>query len=125
GIMGMAFAPDPWVVGALSAVEVGLILYGDVLWVAMMQSLVPKEMLGRVSSLVYLFAFALGPLGILAGGAGAAAIGTRPALFVSGTVSSVICVIVVFIPGVRDPDLILRHDDGDIVTSLESDRSDG
>jgi MFS family permease len=125
GIVGMAFAPDPWVVGALSAVEVGLILYGDVLWVAMMQSLVPKEMLGRVSSLVYLFAFALGPLGILAGGAGAAAIGTRPALFVSGTVSSVICVIVVFIPGVRDPDLILRHDDGDIVTSLEPDRRDG
>jgi MFS family permease len=125
GIVGMAFAPDPWVVGALSAVEVGLILYGDVLWVAMMQSLVPKEMLGRVSSLVYLFAFALGPLGILAGGAGAAAIGTRPALFVSGTVSSVICVIVVFIPGVRDPDLILRHDDGDIVTSLEADRRDG
>jgi hypothetical protein len=121
----MAFAPDPWVVGALSAVEVGLILYGDVLWVAMMQSLVPKEMLGRVSSLVYLFAFALGPLGILAGGAGAAAIGTRPALFVSGTVSSAICVIVVFIPGVRDPDLILGHDDGDIATSLEANGTDG
>jgi hypothetical protein len=63
GIVGMAFAPDAWVVGALSAIEVGLIVYEDVLWVAMMQSLVPKEMLGRVSSLVYLFAFALEPLG--------------------------------------------------------------
>ncbi|MGA2529858.1 MAG: MFS transporter [Acidimicrobiales bacterium] len=103
-IMAMAFAPDVFVVGVLSATEVGLILYGDVLWVAMMQALVPKEMLGRVSSLVYLFAFALGPLGILAGGAAAASIGTRTALVVSGAVSGGICLVVIFIPGVRDPE---------------------
>jgi MFS family permease len=105
----MALAPNVWVVGALSAVEIGLILYGDVLWVAMMQELVPKEMLGRVSSLVYLFAFALGPLGILAGGAVAASIGTRSALVVSGAVSGGICLGVIFVPGVRDPDLIAHE----------------
>ena len=68
-----------------------------------MQALVPKEMLGHVSSLVYLFAFALGPLGILAGGAAAAEIGTRTALVLSGAVSGGICLAVIFIPGVRDP----------------------
>ncbi len=104
GITGMAFAPDVWVVGLLSALEVGLILYGDVLWVAMMQSLVPKELRGRVSSLVFLFAFALGPVGILAGGVAAAAIGTRTALLCSGVVSGGICLAVLFVPGVRDPE---------------------
>jgi MFS family permease len=98
----MAAAPNVWVVGVLSALEVGLILYGDVLWVAMMQSLVPKEVLGRVSSLVYRFAFALGPLGILAGGVAATAIGTRAAFLLSGAVSGGICLAVIFIPGVRD-----------------------
>ena len=103
-IMLMAFATHVWIVGVLSALEVGLILYGDVLWVAMMQELVPREVLGRVSSLVYLFAFSLGPLGILAGGVAATAIGIREALFVSGAVSGLICVVVVFVPGVRDPE---------------------
>jgi hypothetical protein len=63
-------------------------------------------MLGRVSSLVYLFAFSLGPLGILAGGAVAASIGTRAALLASGAVSGGICLLVILIPGVRDPERI-------------------
>jgi MFS family permease len=116
GILLMAFANTVWIVGVLSAVEVGLILYGDVLWVAMMQELVPSRILGRVSSLVYLFAFSLGPLGILAGGAAATIVGVREALFLSGAVSGLICLIVVFIPGVRDPerlDLVDVHDSSD------------
>ncbi len=100
----IALAPNVWVVGLVSAIEIGLILYGDVLWVAMMQELVPKDILGRVSSLVYLFAFSLGPLGILAGGGAAAAFGTRTALVLSGVISGGICLLVIFIPGVRDPE---------------------
>ena len=102
----MAFAPDVWVVGVMSALEIGLILYGDVLYVAMFQELVPKEIIGRVSWLVYLFAFSLGPLGILAGGGAAAWFGTRTALLVSGLVSGVICLAVLVRPGVRDPDRV-------------------
>ena len=103
-IAAMSFAPEVWAVGALSALEVGLILYGDVLWLALMQRQVPKEMLGRVSSLVYLFGFALGPLGILAGGAVASLLGTRSALFLSGTTSGAICLAVMLLPGLRDPE---------------------
>lgn len=104
GTLLMAFATDVWMVGALSAIEVGLILYGDVLWVAMMQELVPKEVLGRVSSLVYLFAFSLGPLGILAGGVAASAVGVREGLVLSGAVSGSLCVVTLLLPGVRDPE---------------------
>jgi DHA3 family tetracycline resistance protein-like MFS transporter len=103
-ILAMAFAPNVWVVGLLSAIEIGLFIYGDVLWVAMMQELVPRDVLGRVSSLVYLLAFSLGPLGILLGGAVAAGIGIRETLFISGLVSTVICLVVILIPGVRDPE---------------------
>jgi MFS family permease len=102
-IAAMALARNVWIVGVLSAVEIGLILYGDVQWVAMMQELVPTELLGRVSSLVYLFAFALGPLGILAGGASATVLGTRVALLISGLVSGGICLGVLLVPGVQLP----------------------
>jgi MFS family permease len=103
-IVLMAFAPNVVIVAMLSAVEVGLILYGDVLWVAMMQELVPHEVLGRVSSLVYLCAFSLGPLGILAGGAAASVIGVRTALVLSGAISGALCLITLLLPGVRDPE---------------------
>jgi DHA3 family tetracycline resistance protein-like MFS transporter len=100
----MAVSPNVWIVGLCSAAEVGLLIYGDVLWVAMMQELVPREVLGRVSSLVYLLAFSLGPLGILFGGVVASAVGTRATLAISGLTSGLICVIVLFAPGVRDPE---------------------
>ena len=103
-IVAMTVAPNVGVVAALSAVEVGLIIYGDVLWVAMMQELVPREVLGRVSSLVYLLAFSLGPLGILLGGVAATSIGVRESFLVGGLVSGLICVVVLFLPGVREPE---------------------
>jgi MFS family permease len=103
-ILAMAFAPNVWVVGLLSAVEIGLFIYGDVLWIAVMQELVPREVLGRISPLVYLPAFSLGPLGILLGGAFAAAIENRETMLVSGFVSTIICVVVILVPGVRDPE---------------------
>ncbi len=103
-IGGMAFARSAWVVGLLSGTEISLFVSGDVLWVAMMQELVPREVLGRVSSLVYLLAFSLGPVGMLLGGAAATGIGVRKTLLFSGLVSGPICLIVLLVPGVRDPE---------------------
>ncbi|HEY5266909.1 MAG TPA: MFS transporter [Acidimicrobiales bacterium] len=105
-ISTLAFAPNVVVTIFITAIEVGLMIYGDVLWFAMMQRLVPHEVLGRVSSLVFLFAFSLGPLGILFGGVAASAIGTRHALLLCGLISGIICFGVLFVPGVRDPELI-------------------
>jgi MFS family permease len=105
-IAALAFAPNVGLTIVITAIEVGLMIYGDVLWFTMMQKLVPQEVLGRVSSLVFLFAFSLGPLGILFGGVAASAIGTRHALLLCGLISGLICFGVLFIPGVRDPELI-------------------
>ncbi len=100
----LALAANVWVAGALNAVEVGLLIYGDVLWFSMMQRLVPREFLGRVSSLVFLLAFSLGPLGILLGGVVAAGVGTRTTLAAGGLASALLCVLVLVTPGVRDPE---------------------
>ena len=109
-IAAMAFATNVVVTGLFTALEVGLMLYGDVLWFSMMQRLVPHEVLGRVSSLVYLFAFSLGPLGILFGGVAATALGIRHAIFLCGLISGLICVAVLFVPGVLDPERVPNLD---------------
>lgn len=109
-IAAIAFAPNVIVMGIFTALEVGLMLYGDVLWFSMMQRLVPHEVLGRVSSLVYLFAFSLGPLGILFGGVAATALGIRHAIFWCGLISGLICVAVLFVPGVLDPERVPNLD---------------
>jgi MFS family permease len=109
----MSVAPDVLAVAGLSALEIGLIVYGDVLYVSMMQSLVRADLRGRVFSVAYLLAFALTPLGILAGGVVATLIGARTALVVSGCVSGA-CGLVIFLPGVRDPD---RADEPDLVAA--------
>ena len=109
----MSVAPDVLAVAGLSALEIGLIVYDDVLYVSMMQSLVRADLRGRVFSVAYLLAFALTPLGILAGGVVATLIGARTALVVSGCVSGA-CGLVIFLPGVRDPD---RADEPDLVAA--------
>jgi MFS family permease len=106
----MAAAPDAVVVGVLSAAEVGLIVYGDVLYIAMMQELIPAELRGRVFSAAYLIAFVLTPFGTAVGGFAAAGLGTRTAILLSGCLSGA-CALVIFIPGVREPERIRA--DGD------------
>lgn len=99
---GMAAAPNVFVVGALSAAATGLIVYGDVLYVTMMQALVPNELRGRVFSVAFLVAFVLTPLGTLVGGLAAAGLGTRTAILLSSCLTAA-CAFVIFIPGVRSP----------------------
>jgi MFS family permease len=102
----MAAAPDAIVVGVLSAAEIGLIVYGDVLYVAMMQAMVPQELRGRVFSVAYLIAFVLTPIGTVIGGVAAAAFGTRTAVLLSGCLSGA-CALVLLIPGAREPEMVL------------------
>jgi len=100
----LAAAPNAWVVAVLNALQAGLLIYGDVLFFSMVQRLVPREFMGRVSSLIFLLAFSLGPLGILLGGVVATAVGVRETLLVGGALSGVLCVLVLVAPGVRDPE---------------------
>jgi MFS family permease len=79
-------------------------VYGDVLFFAMIQILVDREVLGRVSSLIYLGAFSLGPFGYLLGGLGASWFGVRSAIVLSGVIGGLICLVCLVLPGARDPE---------------------
>jgi hypothetical protein len=102
-LAGVGLAPDVLVVAACTALTYSGITYGNLIWGALMQTAVPGEMLGRASSVDWLFSICLSPLGIVFAGVLAGSIGVRATVLVGATVSAVSC-LVVFAPGVRDPD---------------------
>ncbi len=101
-VCAMALSPNVWFAGVCVVGEVGLIIYGDVLFFSMLQQLVPQELLGRVSSVLFLMAVGLMPLGTLVAGVVASYIGVRTTLFVGGLLSCT-TTLVLFFPDVRDP----------------------
>ena len=108
-IVGMGLAPNLWVLGVMSATEVGLFLYGDILYVSMMQSLIPKEVLGRVWSIALLLALGLGPVSFLLAGVMATAVGVRPTVFFGGLIALFFTVGVLFVPDIREAERMEIH----------------
>ena len=99
----IGIAPDVFVVAALGAVAFGLLQYGGMIWNAMMQQLVPAEMLGRASSVDWMFSICLSPVGLLLAGVAAETIGVRTTIAAGGLIAATMA-LVVFLPGVRDPE---------------------
>jgi MFS family permease len=102
GVLGLGFVPDLWLAGGVAFVTYGLDAYGSVMFNPLLQAGVPAALLGRVSSVDYLFGFALSPLGLVAAGAAADAIGVRATLIVGGAITA-LTVLIPLLPGVEDP----------------------
>jgi MFS family permease len=100
-LAGVGVAPDVFVVAACGAITYFGVVYGNLLWGALMQVAVPADMLGRASSVDWLFSTCLSPLGILFAGALAGPIGVRQTILLGAGLSALSC-LVVFVPGVRD-----------------------
>lgn len=105
----VGLAPSIWISVVFAGITWGLVTYGNIIWTPLMQMETPRELLGRVSSIDWLFSLALIPLGTVIGGAVVAAIGARLTLILSGTVAATTAA-VVLIPGVTDPDRRLIED---------------
>jgi MFS family permease len=75
---------------------------GTIVWATLKQRHVPREMLGRVSSLDWLISIGLLPLSFALTGPLAAAIGARGTLVVAGVVGAVVTFAAFLAPGVRD-----------------------
>jgi DHA3 family tetracycline resistance protein-like MFS transporter len=103
GLAGVGVAPDVVVVALCGAVTFFGLTYGNLLWGALMQIAVPAHLLGRASSVDWLFSICLSPLGLLFAGALAGSIGVRETVLVGAGLSALSC-LVVFVPGVRDPE---------------------
>jgi transmembrane secretion effector len=103
GVVGLGFVPDVWLAAGVAFVTYGLDAYGSVLWNPLMQQGVPAAMIGRVSSVDYFFGFALSPLGLVAAGAAAQAIGVRATLVIGGAITG-LTTLIPLLPGVSDPE---------------------
>jgi len=93
-------APDVVVVAVLVAGSAGLVVYGDVLYFTKLQTSVPRNLMGRVSSVSYVMVGTLTPLGMILGGFGAATLGPRGTFLLSGLLAAS-CALVLLVPGAR------------------------
>jgi MFS family permease len=100
---GLGVAPTLWLAMVLAGLTWAGVTYGNIVWYPLMQQEVPPELLGRASSIDWLFSLALAPFGTVAGGALVALIGIRLTLICSGLLTCATGA-VLLIPGVTDPD---------------------
>jgi len=75
-----------------------------VIWVTMIQRLVPSELLGRVSSLDWMISTAGVPLSFAVVGPAAATFGADATLIAAGVLGAAITFLFMFYPGARDPE---------------------
>jgi hypothetical protein len=99
----IALSPWLWLAVTFAGIAWGLVTYGTIIWFSMIQQQTPPELLGRVSSIDWLFSLALSPLGAIACGVAVLAIGVRPTLLVGGLITTAAGGILL-IPGTTDPD---------------------
>jgi len=99
----VGISPWPWMAIVFVACMWLGVTYGNVLWLPLMQEEVPPRLLGRVSSVDWLFSLALSPVGTIIAGILAGTIGIRMTIIIGGALSAA-TVGVLAVPGVRLPD---------------------
>jgi DHA3 family tetracycline resistance protein-like MFS transporter len=103
-IAGYGLATGVWQMVVLGFVAgLGLAL-GQAIWGTMMHQLVPRELLGRVTSLDWLISTSLMPVSMIAVGFLGDAIGPGTTLVLAGAIGGTLTLLAVLIPGVRDPE---------------------
>lgn len=103
-IAGFGLMTALWQAMLLSALGGALFELGQIIWTTMLQQLVPRALLGRVSSLDWLVSVGLVPVSFALTGPVAGLIGAEWTLVAAGTLGSVLMSALLFAPGVRDPE---------------------
>jgi MFS family permease len=101
--------PQMWVFAAVSGAAMTI---GSVVWGTLMHSLVPKELLGRVSAFDWTVSLALTPVGYAVLGPLGEAIGAAKTLVLCGVIGGALHVLFLALPGIRGPE-----GDGRVVTA--------
>ena len=103
-VAGYGLAHTRWQAMSVAALISGFETLGAVAWMTTKQRLIPRELLGRVSSFDWFISIALVPVSFLVTAPVAAAIGVRETLIGAGVIGGAITFGCLFVPGVRDPD---------------------
>jgi MFS family permease len=101
--IGLALAGASWQMCVLAFFSFGLATTGLLVWSMLLYTLVPAEMLGRVTSVDWFVSIGLTPVSFALTGPIAEALGARTTLAGAGALG-LLTVLVIFIPGVRDPE---------------------
>jgi hypothetical protein len=101
--VGVAVAQSAWLMCLFAFLNFALGTAALVVWNTLMNTLVPPELLGRVSSLDWFVSIGLTPLSFAITGPVAALIGARETLALAGLLGTA-TFLFLFIPGVRDPE---------------------
>jgi hypothetical protein len=87
---------------AISFAGEGCWAAGLIVWVTLMQRVVPAELLGRVKSVDWLFSLGLAPLSFAVTGPLAGWLGVKPVLLIAGISASALTALFYFLPGMRE-----------------------
>lgn len=93
-----------WQALIVSMIVNGLFELGQVTWTTMLQQLVPRELLGRVSSLDWFVSVSLVPLSYALTGPAADMFGAGPTMVAAAIAGAVATMVLLFVPGVRAPE---------------------
>jgi hypothetical protein len=101
-IAAYAFAGSVGNAMVISVLTGGLSATAMIIWSTLMHRIVPKELLGRVSSLDWLMSISLVPISFAVTGPAAAAIGDDATLVWAGLLGTIATIAFLFVPGIRD-----------------------
>jgi hypothetical protein len=104
GTAGFGFVTTVWQAMAVAFVTEGSITYLIVVWVTLVQRLVPDRLLGRVFSLDWMISTLGVPLSFAITGPTAEAIGHDATLIWAGALGGSITIAFMFVQGARDPE---------------------
>jgi hypothetical protein len=99
------FARAPWQAMVVSFVGEACWAAGLLVWVTLMQRVVPAELLGRVKSIDWLVSTGLVPVSFAVTGPMAAWLGVETVMLGAGLCSALLTVVFLFLPGMRDTEL--------------------
>ncbi|MDL2336031.1 MAG: MFS transporter [Chloroflexota bacterium] len=95
-----------WQALLVSMIVNALFELGQVTWTTMLQQLVPRQLLGRVSSLDWFVSVSLVPVSYALTGPAADIFGAGPVMVVAAFAGAVATVALLFVPGVRAPERV-------------------
>jgi MFS family permease len=103
-LVPIGFVTHSWHLMVISLVISAGLQVGNLVWFTLMGTLVPNDMLGRVSSLDVMISFSLTPLSSAMTGPAAILFGVRNTLIGAGLIGGAVTVGALFFRGVRDPE---------------------
>jgi MFS family permease len=109
-IAGFGLATELWQAALMMVLVNALSTVGMLIWGTLLGTRVPRELLGRVSSLDWMLSIGLVPISFIATGPIAEAIGASQTLVLSGVLGGLIFGAFLFLPGLRDDERGLAVD---------------